>query len=81
MGRLLVALMVFGLALAVIKLVIVAIVLAGLIFRPKETCGILLVGGWFTLTKAYPIAGFGLLAFFIIAGIVMAVKKGKSDPT
>ena len=72
MARLILAIVAFVLALAVLKMVIVVIVIAGLIFRTKETIGLLLLGGFLTLLAAQPLIGLGLLG---IAAIVKAVRK------
>lgn len=76
MGRLLLAIIAFTMAMAVLKMVVIAIVIAGLIFRTKETCALLLFGGFLTLLSAHPAIALGLLGFMIVAAIFLAPKKG-----
>jgi predicted phage tail protein len=78
MARLILAIIAFVLAIAVIKMVIVALVIAGLIFRTKETVGLLAIGGAFTFIAAFPAIGLSLLAIGIVAAIVHSMKKDKA---
>lgn len=79
MGRFILAILAFGAALAVIKMVIVALVIAGLIFRTRVTIGLLLIGGWLTLTAANPVVGLGLAAALIVVAVKKANKGAKHD--
>lgn len=79
MGRLILAIIAFAMAIAVLKMVIVALVLAGLIFRTKQTLGLLLLGGTLSLIAAYPPTLFIIAGLFILAAIIKAVKDKKPD--
>ena len=81
MGRLIVALIIFALAVAVLKMVILAAIIAGLIFRTQATVGLLMIGGLLTLLQTHPAIGFTLLAVVIIAGIAMAAGKTAAAET
>jgi mannose/fructose/N-acetylgalactosamine-specific phosphotransferase system component IIC len=50
------------------KLAILLLVIAGLIFRTKETIGLLLLGGTITAFTAHPMIGIG------IAGTLLAIS-------
>ena len=76
MAQLFGALLLIGLAVFAIKIAFVFLILAGLIFRTKETIGLLIVLGAWALFKAHPVAGIGL---FAIAGIYAIVRAAKSD--
>lgn len=77
MTRLILAIVAFILAMAVIKMIIVALVLAGLIFRTKETLGLLLIGGLLTLIAAHPILGPTALAAVITIGVIMKQREDR----
>ncbi|NYT40782.1 hypothetical protein HZY97_08445 [Sphingomonas sp. R-74633] len=66
------------LAMAAIKTVIVALVVAGLIFRTKTTVGLLMLGGLLSLIAVSPVLGLSLAAALITAGVVMknGVERG-----
>lgn len=80
MGRIIMAILAFALVFAVFKMIIIALVLAGLIFRTKETICLLIFGGLWHLLAAYPAAGFALIGLFIVMAIVKACKKDSSTP-
>ena len=67
-----------ALAIVAIKLAIAAIILAGLIFRPKETIGVVLLLGAFAILRTYPMASLGIVALLIVYAII---KVSKSQPT
>lgn len=77
MGRLILALIIVGLAVAAVKMVIVALLLGGLIFRTKETLGLLLLGGLMALISKHPPIGVALVGLLI--GV--AILKARSEPT
>lgn len=62
-------------AIAFIKLAIIALVIAGLIFRTKETLGLLFIGGLLTLIAAHPILGLGAVAVTITIGVIMKKRE------
>ncbi|WP_180142519.1 hypothetical protein [Sphingomonas sp. R-74633] len=64
--------------MAAIKTVIVALVVAGLIFRTKTTVGLLMLGGLLSLIAVSPVLGLSLAAALITAGVVMknGVERG-----
>lgn len=68
---------IFALAMimAAIKLAIVALIIGGLIFRTKETIGLLVLGGLFTLIAAHPIAGLSVLAGTITIGVILKERE------
>ncbi|MHA0328819.1 hypothetical protein [Sphingomonas melonis] len=75
MAQIIGTLLVVALAIVAIKLALVAIVLAGLIFRPKETLGVVLLLGAFAVLRTYPMASFGIVALMIIYAIIKALKS------
>ena len=79
MTRVVLALLVFGAVVTIFKLVFLALILAGLIFRTKETIGLLLVGGTITLIGKYPLIGWSLLAVVIVAAIAKVVRSDTPD--
>ncbi|MBJ6121378.1 hypothetical protein [Sphingomonas mollis] len=62
-------------ALAVIKFAIIGLIIAGLIFRTKETVSLLAVGGFITLISTHPIIGFGLLGLIVLGFFIKKPKK------
>jgi hypothetical protein len=75
-GQIIGILLVATLAIVAFKLAVAAIVLAGLIFRPKETIGAVLLLGAFAVLRTYPMASFGIAALLIVYAII---KVSKSD--
>lgn len=61
--------------MAAIKLAIVALVIAGLIFRTRETIGLLLIGSLFSLIATYPVAGLSVLTGAITIGVIMKERE------
>ncbi len=80
MLRLILAIVAFFMAIALVKAVIVALVVAGLIFRTQQTIGLLALGGLLTLIATYPPVGFGIVAVLIVMAIVKAAKGRKEVP-
>ena len=78
MARFILAIVAFSVAMALLKLVIVALVIAGLIFRTKETIGFLLLGGMVALISANPVVGLALLALIIVIAAVTHAKRSAS---
>lgn len=76
MARLILAIIAFAMAAAVLKMVILALVLAGLIFRTRVTVGLLLLGGMLTFVAAYPLVALGLAT---VAGLFLLVRAASSD--
>lgn len=81
MGQIIAILLVVALAVVAIKLALVAIVLAGLIFRPKETLGVVLLLGAFAVLRTYPMASFGIVALLIIYAIIKVSKSDTGEDT
>jgi len=79
MGRLLLAILAFAMVMAIIKMVLIALLIAGLIFRTKETIGFLLIAGMFHLISIHPIAGLSLLGVIILLAVANAMKSNKAD--
>lgn len=63
-----------GLFIYAFQLAVVLLLLAGLIFRTKETIGLIVILALFAGLAAFPVAGFASLAAFIVAAIVKACK-------
>lgn len=79
MAQLLVFFLIVGAAVVALKIAIIMIFLVGLIWRPKETIGLIVVLGAFALLNNYPapiIGGLGLLA--LVALVRGLSGKGKS---
>ena len=79
MGQIIGILLVVALAIVAIKLAIAAIILAGLIFRPRETIGVVLLLGAFALLRTYPMASFGIVALLIVYAIIRLAKSDTAD--
>lgn len=79
MGQIIGILLVVALAIVAIKLALVAIILAGLIFRPKETLGVVLLLGAFAVLRSYPMASFGIVTLLIIYAIIKVSKSETTD--
>lgn len=79
MGRFILAIIAFAMVVAVIKMVIVGLIIAGLIFRTQITIGLLCLGGIITLIGTNPPLGIGLVVVLIIVAVVMA-KKNPPNP-
>ncbi len=77
MARFLFALVAFVAALAILKMILVALVIAGLIFRTKTTLGLLLLGGLGTLTASYPLAGGICIALVLV--LIVAFYRPSAD--
>lgn len=68
-------LILFALVTMAFQAALMLLVVAGLIFRTKETLFLLLVGGLINLVSAYPAVGFGLLGLFIVMAIIKACRN------
>ncbi len=75
MARAIFTIIALVLAITVIKAAIIALVIAGLIFRTQQTIGLLALGGLITLVGTYPLIGSGLVAILITAAVVRAVRN------
>lgn len=77
MWKVLAGIIIVGTALAALKLAIVLLVLAGLIFRTKETLGVMaLFGGW-SLLAAHPVAGMGVGCLLLV--LALCATRNKPD--
>jgi hypothetical protein len=65
------------LAMAVIKFAVIVLILAGLIFRTKETIGLLVIGGTLSLIRTYPVLTFGSLAAIALVSFLYK-KRGEA---
>lgn len=79
MGRLILTIIAIAMAIAALKLAIIALLTAGLIFRTKETVGLLLIGGAISLVAAYPPIVFIVAGLFVIAALIKASKSDKPN--
>ena len=72
LGYIVLACLVIAAAQAVLAILIIMLLIAGLICRPRETFGFLVIGGLLNLLQFYPVAticvGGTLLALVLIAG-------------
>lgn len=75
MARVILTIIALVLAITVIKAAIIALVVAGLIFRTQQTIGLLALGGLITLVGTYPLIGLGLVAVLIITAVARAVRN------
>lgn len=66
-----------ALAAQVALILFFAVLVAGLIFRPKETLGFLMIGGLFTALSAAPFITLGVLAVLITISLVLKAKDTK----
>ncbi|RYG89851.1 MAG: hypothetical protein EON59_00985 [Alphaproteobacteria bacterium] len=78
MARFLLAIVAFVLAIAVLKMVIAALIIAGLIFRTKETIGLILLFGLLAVIRAAPLLGLGLLALVIVMAVVLKKREARA---
>ena len=68
-----------ALVLAALKLAIIVLILAGLIFRPRETVGLLMIGGILTGFAAHPLIGTGLLVTTLLVGWYIKKKHDRME--
>ena len=67
-----------ALAAKVAVLAIFAILLGGLIFRTKETLGLLLFGGFLTALAAAPLVTLGVVAAMVMISLYFKAKEKKA---
>ena len=60
-AKVIAAILLFGVFVAAIKAAIILLILAGLIFRTKETAGVLILMGSFPLIGTYPLVAIGVV--------------------
>lgn len=75
MAQAFVAIIVIGLFIYAVKVAIAVLLLAGLIFRTKQTIGLLLVLAAWGLLMKYPVIGLALIGILIVAVIVKAASS------
>jgi len=68
---------VLAMAAKVALLLFFAVLVAGLIFRPKETLGLLMIGGLFSALSAAPFITLGVLAVLITISLILKAKETK----
>ncbi|MCC2980051.1 hypothetical protein [Sphingomonas sp. IC4-52] len=73
-ARFIFALVAFAMAAALLKMVIVGLLIAGLIFRPKETIGLLILFGAWSLIEEYPVP---VMISLCVVGVVAIVRMSK----
>ena len=54
-----------------------AVLVAGLIFRPKETLGFLMIGGLVTALSAAPFITLGIIAVVVTISLILKAKEKK----
>lgn len=79
MWKVLGVIFVAGLAIAAIKVALVILVLAALIFRPKETLGLLALGALLHLWQYSALAGAGVTAVLILLAVYGAKRPAEPD--
>ena len=79
MWKILGGIVLFSMVLAAFKIAIILLILAGLIFRTKETLGLLAIGAGFALLQAQPAAGMGVIALIAILALYASKNKAGSD--
>jgi hypothetical protein len=77
MTRLILAIVAFVLAMSVLKMIIIALILAGLIFRTKETIGLLVILTILALIRTYPAITLGSLAAIALVSFLYK-KRGEA---
>ena len=85
MARILLILITAMITLAAVRMAIVGLLLAGLIFRTRETLGLLIALGAYAFLKAQPLIvgsliGVGLLALLIRAAVSGRKARTVSEP-
>ena len=86
LGYIVLACLVIAAAQAVLAILIIMLLIAGLICRPRETFGFLVIGGLLNLLQFYPVAticvGGTLLALVLIVNAKPSLPNGEeSRPT
>jgi len=64
---------------AAFKVAVILLVLAGLIFRTKETIALLAVGGLITLLSRHPMIGLAVIGAGIIAALTFRTRTRDSE--
>lgn len=80
-GKILYILLLLGalaLAAKVAVILIFAVLLAGLIFRPKETIGLLLLGGFLSALAAAPLPTLGVMAVLVTISLHFKKKEERA---
>lgn len=83
MAQLLVFFLIVGAAVVALKIAIIMIFLVGLIWRPKETIGLIVVLGAFALLRNYPgpiIGGLVVLALIALVRSLRGKRNGSPPP-
>ena len=75
MERIILSLLLFGMTMAAIKLAIILLILAGLIFRIKETLGVLMLLGLGALAMRNPLLAGIPIAILLIFGTYKALTE------
>lgn len=78
MFRIIGGIILVGMVMATLKLALVGMLMAGLIFRTKETLGLMLLFAAIALLSAYPVAGFSLI---VIGGLWAWLRSTKQPET
>jgi uncharacterized membrane protein len=79
MPQLFAAIILIGLVIFAVKVAILLLLLAGLIFRTKETIGLIGILAVFAGLAAYPLIGSVLLVIFVLVAIYRAINKPDDD--
>lgn len=80
MPQLLGMLLLAALAIYALQLAIVVVIIAGFIFRPRQTLGFFLICGIITGFTAHPLIGVTMLAVLVAISLYFKNKEKKALP-
>lgn len=66
-----------AMAAQVAFMLLIVVLVAGLIFRPKETFGLLMIGGLLNALSAAPFLTLGVIAVLITISLILKAKEKK----
>ena len=79
MGQVIAAILLIVAIAVAFKIAIILLVLAGLIFRTKETIVLLAIGGLITLLSRHPMIGLAVIGAGIIAALTLRTRSRNSE--
>lgn len=75
MGKVIGIILLIGLFVVALKIAIIVLLLTGLIFRTKETVGLIVILATISFFSNHPAIGFAAIATLVIMGIVKLLKS------
>lgn len=81
MAQVILALLLIAMAVVALKVAILLLLLAGLIFRTKETVGLIVILALFAGFNAHPGIGLTMLAVLAIIALFRNAKKPPDGPS